>query len=388
MSKLDLIVAGAGIGGLTAAIALQRDGHRVRVFEQAPSLGEIGAGVMGTPNATRVLYGLGLKAELDAIGVKPEFATVRDSATAEVLSRTPLGDGATQRNGAPFYYLHRADLHTMLVNAVLAHDPNAITLNHALVEVDQDGASATAIFANGERASGDAVIGADGIKSRARHAVAPDAETVFTGNVAWRGLVPADKLDPSRRHVEGEIWAGPGRHLVCYGLRGGTLKNYVAIAEQDAWQDEGWTVRAEVGDVLKEFADWHPDIRDMLAATPPDNLFKWGLFDRAPADRMSAGRIAVLGDAAHPMLPFLGQGACMAIEDAAVLAHALRRYDDVEEALKVYSDLRLGRTAWVQTQARKNQKLFHDGSSNDDFDADRDIRISMLYGYDAFNVVT
>lgn len=387
MSKLDLIVAGAGIGGLTAAVALQRDGHKVRVFEQAPVLGEIGAGVMGTPNATRVLYGLGMKAELDAIGVLPQFSTVRESVHGEVQSRMPLGEEATKRNGAPFYYLHRADLHTMLANKVLAHDPDSIVLNHALIAVEQDGGKATAIFADGTRVSGDAVIGADGIKSKARHAVAPEVETVFTGNVAWRGLVPAEKLSPDRRHVESEIWAGPGRHLVCYGLRGGALKNYVAIAEQEAWEDEGWTARAEVGDVLKEFADWHPDIRDMLAATPPDNLFKWGLFDREPADRMSLGRIALLGDAAHPMLPFLGQGACMAIEDGAVLAEALRRYD-VEEAFKVYSDLRLGRTGWVQTQARKNQQLFHDGASKAEYDADRDIRINMLYGYDAFNVVS
>jgi salicylate hydroxylase len=370
VARLDIVIVGAGIGGLTAALALQRRGHRVRLREQAAELGEVGAGVMMSPNATRVLIALGLGAGLAADGLTPRYTAVRDSRDGRELSRTEVGDAVAKRHGAPFYYIHRADLHRLLATAVLAGDPGCIALNAPV----RDDAMPEA----------DLVIGADGLKSRVRAHVAGNVPTLFTGNVAWRGLVPMERLRPEIRQPESIVWVGPGRHVVRYGVRGGTLMNYVALTERSAWQDEGWTVRSDVADVLKEFEGWHPDVVDIIRATPPDQCFKWGLFDRDPLPRWVKGRTVLLGDAAHPMLPFMAQGAAMAIEDGAVLATMLDKHADVDAALAAYERERLPRTAWVQQQSRANQHLYHGGKDGAAFDADRAVRASRLYDYDAF----
>ncbi len=383
MSGRDLGIVGAGLGGLTAALALQRDGHRVRLFEQAAALGEIGAGVMLTPNATRVLETLGLREGLAAIAVTPAFTGVRDHLSAAWVSRTPLGEASALRHGSPSYYVHRSDLHDLLVAAVRANDANALELGRSLVALDQADDAVNLAFADGGRARVEALVGADGLKSKVRGFVVPDARARFTGNVAWRGLVPAERLRPELRQVESVIWVGPKRHIVCYGVRGASLINYVALAEQDAWQAEGWTVRAELADVLEEFEGWSADIVDVLRQTPADGCFKWGLFDHEPLARWSVGRVTLLGDAAHPMLPFMAQGAAMAIEDGAVLAAALKQ-GEVEAGFQAYQALRLERTAWVQAQARRNQSLYHDNATGARFDEDREARATLLYDYDAF----
>lgn len=386
MRDLDVGIIGAGIGGLVAALALHRDGQRVRLYEQASALGEIGAGVMLTPNATRVLEALGLGERLAAIAVTPAFTAVRDHASGAWLSKTPIGDTSMRRHGSPSYYVHRSDLHDLLVAAARANDPDAVQLGHAFTGLVQEENAVVAIFGDGNSVRVQALIGADGIKSRVQRFVVPDAQARFTGNVAWRGLVPAASLRPELRQMESLIWTGPKLHIVCYGVRGHTLINYVAIAEQDAWQSEGWTVRSELSEVLEAFEGWHPDIVDVLRETPKDGCFKWGLFDHDPLPRWSVGRVALLGDAAHPMLPFMAQGAAMSIEDGAVLADVLRRHDDVAAAFQAYEALRMDRTAWVQTQARNNQGLYHDNSAGPRFDEDREMRAKVLYDYDAFAV--
>jgi salicylate hydroxylase len=370
MRNLSVIVIGAGLGGLTAALALQRAGHRVKVHEQAPSLGEIGAGVMLTPNATRILIKLGLGDAIRSHGIVPAYTAVRDAISGRELSNVSIGDSLDRRHGAPYYHIHRADLHTVLSKAVLDADPDAIALGRP--------------FTGAETYDCDLMIGADGIKSRVRSLVAGDVPTQFTGNVAWRGLVPMERLRPEIRQNEAIIWVGPKRHIVRYGVRGGAVMNYVALAEQEAWQDEGWNVRADVADVLKEFTGWHPDVVDILRNTPADACFKWGLFDRAPLPTWIKGNVVLLGDAAHPMLPFMAQGAATSMEDAAALTTILGRHPDLAGALKAYEVERLPRTAWIQQQSRANQKLYHDNKSGADFDEDRALRSQKLYDYDAF----
>ena len=370
MQNLKTIVIGAGLGGLTAALALQRAGHRVKVHEQAPSLGEIGAGVMLSPNATRILIKLGLGDAIREHGTVPAYTAVRDAHTGQELSNVPIGDSLERRHGAPFYYIHRADLHSVLSRAVLSNDPDAIALSCP--------------FTGEESYDCDLMIGADGIKSRVRSLVSGDIPTQFTGNVAWRGLVPTERLRPEICQPESIIWVGPKRHIVRYGVRGGTVMNYVALAEQAAWQDEGWNVRAELSDVLKEFTGWHPDVLEILENTPPESCFKWGLFDRAPLPTWIKGNIVLLGDAAHPMLPFMAQGAATSMEDAATLTAYLGRHADLESALNAYEAERLPRTAWIQQQSRANQQLYHDNKTGAAFDEDRALRSQKIYDYDAF----
>ncbi len=379
----EVILIGAGIGGLSTALGLQRHGHQVAIYEQAAVLGEVGAGVMLSPNATRILRDWGLGEALVRIGYRPRFTAVRDGLSGEELSTTPLGQDGFHADGSPFLHVHRADLYALLLEAVRDADPSCLNLGCTLTDVTQDGEFATATFAHGERVHGAVLVGADGNKSRVRQYVAAGATSTFTGNLAWRGLVPASALRPEQRVPESLVFVGHRRHVVRYLLRGGTLMNYVAIAERAAWEDDGWSVRSTVREVLAEFEGWHPDVVDILAATPPDACYKWGLFDHDPLPRWVQGRVALLGDAAHPMLPFMAQGAVMAIEDAAVFARLYAAHDDPCAALRAYEQARLPRASWVQWQSRQNARLYHDGSAGRQFDADRALRAERLYDYDA-----
>ena len=383
MPRVEALIVGAGVGGLAAALALQRAGWRVVVQEQAAVLGEVGAGVMLSPNATRLLEAWGLGAAARRIGYNPKFTAVRDGLDGELLSSTPLGIDGHHADGSPFLHVHRADLHGLLLEAVRRNDPDCLWLGRRLHALDQDGDGVTAVFDDGTRLRAAMLVGADGNKSRVRQYVAPGATSSFTGNMAWRGLVPAALLRAELRIPESFVFVGRRRHVVRYLLRGGTLMNYVAIAERATWQDEGWTVRSTVPEVLAEFAGWHPDVLEILAATPPEACYAWGLFDHDPLERWSIGRVTLLGDAAHPMLPFMAQGAVMALEDAAVLARRLRHARDLPAALQAYQDERLPRTSWVQLQSRRNARLYHDGAAGRQFDADRALRAEKLYDYDA-----
>jgi salicylate hydroxylase len=367
MRDLKVTIAGAGIAGLTTALALQRAGHRVRVLEQAPSLGEVGAGVMLSPNATRVLFKLGLGAAIAAPSVKPAYTAVRDYRDGRELSRASLQSSS---DGMPFYYIHRADLHEILTKAVYANDPATVILSSPYSEELQ--------------LDCDLLVGADGIKSKVRSLVAEEVPTRFTGNVAWRGLVPMELLRPESRAPESIVWVGPGKHVVRYGVRNGTIMNYVALIEQKEWQEESWNTRADIRDILSVFVDWHPEVMDILEKTPKHSCYKWGLFDRDPLPRLAKGRAVLVGDAAHPMLPFMAQGAAMSIEDAGALTTLLGHHTTIEVALAAYDAERLPRTSWVQQQSRRNQQLYHDGKSGTEFDEDREVRRTQLYEYNAF----
>jgi salicylate hydroxylase len=360
-------VVGGGIGGLSAALALLRAGFDVHVYEQAPALGEVGAGVQISPNAWRILHGLGLAGELAATGVRPLAWHQRRWDDGRTLLRTPLGDAIEAAFGFPHYQMHRADLLSALAGALPAE---RVQLGRRLTGIADRGDRVEARFAGGARAEVDVLVGADGIHSRTRRLLFGPEHPRFTGCVAYRGLVPAGRLRDLGLEVTAQVWMGPGRHFVHYFVRGGRLVNFVAVVEQTTWTRESWTDRGEVADALAAFEGWHPQVRAILGAV--DETFVWALFDRVPLERWSAGRVTLVGDACHPMLPFMAQGAAQAIEDGATLAACLAREGaDVAGALRRYERLRIRRTARVQAASTANKTRFHlpDGPAQRERDA-------------------
>ena len=382
----SVIVVGGGIGGLALALALQQRGIAVSVYEQALELGEVGAGVMLTPNSTRVLEHLGVLAEVERGATRPGRTQVRHFETGAEMSTTDLGERFTKTYGKPYYDVHRVEIHAVLEQAVRRNDPECINVAHELIDVAEDTDSVTAIFANGATADGTVLVGCDGVRSTVRSRIGASDGAQFTGNVAWRGLVPVAMLPEHQRGPEITIWSAQGRHFVEYTVKNGSLKNYVAIANNDSWEEEGWSARASVTEPLAAFASWHADVRTIIASTPPESCLKWGLFDRDPLDRWSRGRLTLLGDACHPMLPFMAQGAAMALEDAVVLARCVEMETGIETALGRYENARRERTAWCQLQSRERGKLFQRIATREELDGDRAERGRRLYGYDAASV--
>jgi len=354
VQKPHVIIAGAGIGGLTTALALQQAGIRVSVYEQAPALGEVGAGLTLASNATRILKHLGLGAVLDDLAVTPARGAVKHFRTGRTLVDIPRGATQVERFGAPYCQIHRNDLHRALVAAVQSADRNCLRLGCTLEDFGQDTQSVTALFANGETARGDVLVGCDGIRSTVRARLFGTEDPRFTGYVAWRGLVPMERLSASLVVPDSAVWIGPGHFLTRYKIRRGELLNYIAIARTNSWVEEGWSVRSTVEALLAEFRDFEPTARSILMATPPDQCFKWGIFDRDPLPAWSVGRVVLLGDAAHPTTPFLGQGAAMAVEDGMVLARTLAAADSVSDAIARYEAARVDRANGVLVASREN----------------------------------
>lgn len=375
------IVVGGGIGGLTCALALSRAGHSVRLYEQAPAFGEIGAGIMLTPNATRVLRHFGLGPALDSSGMRPPASRYRRFDDAALMGDAPLADVMESTYGAPYLHVHRSDLLGALLDAVRVQGGTDLYAGHRAAGCAQDGGSVTAAFSNGASVEGDLLVACDGVRSTMRAGLIKDGEARFRGQVAWRGLVPASGLPERATDRASVVWIGEDRHIVQYVLRGGSLVNYVAIAVQEEWVQEGWNRPAGLEEVREEFAGWHADVQSLLAATPADALYKWGLFDRDPLEQWVYGRIALLGDAAHPMLPFMAQGSAMAIEDAAILARCLEACDDLEEALSRYQALRRERTARVILQSRAQTNLYQ--RLTGDKKRQRAASTDWVYGFDA-----
>ncbi len=349
------ILIGAGIGGLASALALARRGVSVTVLEKSPVLGEAGAGLQLGPNATRVLFELGLREAVVEKGFAPDAAEIRGASDQRLYLRNDLGAAAQSRWGAPYLQLHRADLQRLLLDAVLAAGCE-LRLGAEVVRIDQDAAGVRVGLSDGGQYEADLAIGADGVRSRVREALfGPDAPR-FTGQVAWRGLVETDRLPPGLVPPVAAVWAGAGRHFVHYYVRGGRAVNFIGVVERD-WRLESWTEPGDPAELQADFAGWPEVVRTLCAGVAAP--FRWALFDRAPLPAWTRGRVSLLGDAAHPMLPFLAQGAAMAIEDAAVLAHRLGDTADVAAALLAYERDRLPRTRRVQAASRFNARLFH-----------------------------
>ncbi len=384
MDRNRILIAGAGIGGLSAALALLRRGVEVAVFEQSARLGDVGAGIMLTPNATRTLGQLGLEADILGAAIEPEGSIYRRFDDGETILNAPLRGVMEPRHGAKYLHVHRADLHAILVAAVRHLSPACISLDRAFVDYEQDADSVTARFSDGSQVAGQALIGCDGARSRVRERTFGGTAPSFTGQVAWRGVVPSEGLAASVTASASTIWIGHDRHIVQYPLRGGRVVNYVALVATAGWQEEGWNRRSEVAEVVAEFADFHPDVLQLLATTPPDSCFKWGLFDRDPLDTWTRGRVTLLGDAAHPTLPFMAQGAAMSIEDGAVLARAIAQTHSVPAGLLRYEQARLARTAKIVLRSRAATQLYQRLSG--DKQEDRSRGMAEVYDYDVRSV--
>lgn len=393
MPEAPILIAGAGIGGLTTALALMRRGFEVEIHEQADALREVGAGLQISANGNRVLIGLGLGDALRRVAVPPTGKEVRLWNTGQAWKLFDLGAESVARYGFPYYMLHRGDLLQVLADAVRAHRPDAIRLGSRVEGLAQDDDGVTLRLAGGGQARGRALIGADGVHSRVRHLLHGADAPVFTGCVAWRGLVPMTALPEHLRRPIGVNWIGPGRHVVHYPVRRGELLNFVGIVERDDWRVESWTERGDAGECARDFAGWHPDVQAIIERL--DAPYKWALMGRQPLPDWGAGRVTLLGDACHPTLPFLAQGAVMAIEDALVLARCLAAHrDDVPGAMRRYEGLRGERTARIVRGSAENAKRFHADvlSSADEAQAyvDREwapekvmARYGWLFEYDA-----
>ena len=351
-------VVGGGIGGLTAALCLARAGHNVQVFEQTDESVATGAGIQVSPNAARVLHHLGLQDALMTKGFLPKATQMRSWRSGRVISETTLGDVALERYGAPYYHIHRADLMDMLVSAVSAEPTIRLNVSSRITNFFQD-ATGVRLVAGEHEHQVDLLIGADGIHSSVRACLWGDQQADFTGNVAWRMLVPVNRLPEGLIAPNATVWWGPGKHFVHYLVKGGDYVNCVCVVEKAEWQAESWVAAGSMSELQADFAGWHDTIQQLLDQTDDGTLFKWGLFDRAPMRTWGIDRVSLLGDACHPTLPFMAQGAAMAIEDAAVLANCFSNGADVVAALRRYEDLRKARTAGVQRGSRRNATVFH-----------------------------
>lgn len=343
-----IAIIGAGLGGLTCALALLRSGVRAKVYEQSAQLGEVGAGITLGPNASRVLISLGLGDGIERQGFIPKRQWTQNMQTGEVLVDRERGADIEARYGAPYTHLHRADLHTLLVDAVRNEDPEAIELDRKLVEIDSQ---AHMRFADGGEADADLAIGADGLKSVVRDQLFTTEPPLFTGQVAWRGVVPAASLDPELAALPPGIWIGKKRLFMRYPMRGGSLINCAAFVEMEGWNREGWMIPSSRAELLGHFTDAEPNLQALIEATPEEQLFKWALHAREPLATWTNEKVTLLGDAAHAMLPFMGQGAATAIEDGMVLARCLAQFG-IPEATQRYETARRERTTEIQEQSR------------------------------------
>ncbi len=371
--KLDIAIAGGGVGGMAAAIALAQQGHAVRIFEQARGYARVGADVNLTPNAVKALDGLGLGEQLRETAARPEFRISRMWDSGEETSRLPMSAAAQEKYGAPQLTIHRADLLAALSDAV--GDEN-VHMGRKVLGADSTGIGAGLILDDGERVAADLVIGADGIHSPVRAALfGPDAPQ-FTGLVSWRAVVPRAALEGVPNLDSFTKWWGPtaDRQIVTFPLNLGTEIFIFATTAQSDWTEEGWTLQGEVEELRAAFADFHPEAKALLAACT--EVTRSALHVRAPMARWAKGSAVILGDAAHPMVPFMAQGACMAIEDAVVLARAVQGADtgDIPQRLQTFEAARLPRTARVQEGSLANDWLKKGGNAD------------WVYAYDAWSV--
>ena len=366
---MRIAVIGAGLGGLAAGVALRQAGFDVDVYEQAPELTEIGGGINLGPNAVRVLYRLGLRPALDREAVRPLSTHQRRWQDGRTLQLAPLNPRCEELYGAPHLTVHRADLLAIIASGFA---PERLHLGHRLVGLSDKGDRVEAWFENSVRMTADVVIGADGINSTVRAALLGEEAPRFAGCVAYRGLVPVERIADLGLELGSQSWVGPGGHFVHYFVSRGRLLNFVGWTEHDTWSREDWTDRATIGRALQAFAGWHPQLRRIIGAA--DTCFIWALFDREPLPRWSIGRITLLGDACHPMYPFMGQGAAQAMEDGATLAACLSAAGGgvPDVALRRYEELRRPRVTRLQEMSRANKTRFHlpDGPAQEARDAE------------------
>lgn len=352
-----VLIAGGGIGGLTAALALLRRGFDVSIFEQAKELKEIGAGVQLGPNGVRVLCELGLEEAARRLGVDAQAKEVRVWNTGKTWPLFNLGEESMSRYGAPYLMMHRADLHSMLLAAVREIKPDACIVNSRVSGFEQDADGVTLNLEDGRRIRGDALVGADGLHSATRKALFGPDKPQFTGGCCWRGIIDTKNLPEHLRRPVGVNWVGPNGHVILYPVRSGRLLNFVGHIERDNWAGESWTEEGRVEELQADYAGWHDDIQTIVGHI--EIPYKWALFLREPLEHWSRGRVTLLGDACHATLPYLAQGANMAIEDGMVLARALDEFDEIPEALQRYENARKERATRIVRKSAENLGRFH-----------------------------
>ena len=389
MKRLHALVIGGGIGGLACAVALRRAGLEVSLFEQTLEQREVGAGIQISPNASRLLGRYGLGGAMARVAVRPSAIVFRRWQDGRVLGCEELGNSMEGQYGAPYYHFHRADLIALLAEAF---GPRNIKLGRRLLDIEQDESGVTAHFQDGASERGDLLIGADGIHSRVRERLFGEERPRFSGQIAYRGLAAAERVAHLRLPFDVTNWVGPGGHFVHYYVSAGRFLNFIAVSEEASWTREQWSDRGSIRDAVKNYEGWHPQVATILTAV--DETFKWALFDRNPLPAWTRGRVALLGDACHPMLPFMAQGAAQAIEDGATLAACLKQtVFNVPTALQAYVSSRKPRTTALQerSQAFSGSFHLHDGpeqQARDHTYATVGLRgnpeaMNRLYGHDA-----
>jgi salicylate hydroxylase len=350
-----IAVVGGGIGGLTAALALLQQGFDVDVYEQSPELREVGAGVHIGPNGGRVLHALGLNDVLRAIQSVPSHRNIRLWNTGEAWDWFDTGAKAIERHGLPHLMFHRGDLHQVLAQSLHDAKPGALHLGRRCTGVEQTADGAEVRFESGAPVRAALVIGADGIHSTVRQSLFGPDRPQFTGCVAWRGVVPFERLPLTISRTSGTNWLGPHGHVLHYPLRRGELCNLVGFVERDDWQVEAWNIRGTTEELANDFRGWHADVQAMIRNL--DAPYKWALLIRPAMESWSVGRVTLLVYACHPTLPFLGQGAVMAIEDGYVLAACLKKYaGDHAIALSRYEEARKERTSAVVRKSLETRR--------------------------------
>jgi salicylate hydroxylase len=389
--KGHIIIAGAGIGGLTAAACLLARGFRVTVLEQASMLGEVGAGIQTSANAVKVLDSLGLLPAMEKVAVKPKAFEFRRFDSGELMHRIPLAEVHQANFGMPYFHIHRADLHGILADKVRQLDPNAVRLNARVMGYEENESGVTVMLDGGQTLQGAVLIGADGIKSAIRAQIVGPDQPVYTGDIAWRAVIPVSRLPANIMDVVSTVWCGPKKHAVMYYLRAGTVFNFVGCVETQRREEESWTTRRPWEELKADYAGWHPTIQTVIDAIDHDACYSWALNNRKPVSNWSTERATLLGDAAHPTLPYMASGGVMAIEDAAVLARCLDSDEDVPAAVQRYQRNRIERTSRIvngSTDARtlyriedveEMRRAFHEQNLNKS-------RSEWLYSYDPLNV--
>jgi len=391
-----IAIVGGGLGGIAAALFLRQAGVEATVYEQSSELREVGAGIVVSPNMVRPLARLGLAGALGDFAVRLEAAwEFRRWQDGRVLSVQPMGEECMQLYGAHCYVAHRADLLARLAEVL---PEECLRLDHRCLSIDQQEGAVRLEFARRsgrrEKVEADAVIGADGIHSSVREAIFPGADEPqparFSGLCAFRCLVPAERAPEMARRPVQTIWLGPDHHFVHYPISGGRLVNIVAMAPAGDWRSESWMDEGRVSDLMKEFAGWDERVLQLIASAADTR--RWALYDRSPLDRWTVGRVSLVGDAAHAMLPFFGQGAAQAVEDAAALGACVAGVDrdGLPQALQRYEAIRKPRTSKVQLMSRGREVQNHlpDGpeqrARDAGFAAGDPLRQSAwLYGHDA-----
>lgn len=362
---LDVLVVGAGIAGMSTAIGLALSGHRVRVFERVKQMSEVGAGLQVSANAGHVYQALGMGDALIERSVPPDYWVVRLGTTGEELTAFELGRPHLERHGFPCCNIHRADLQDVLLNRLLEVAPGSLHLGARAERYRETADSVTLELGTGETVSGDLLVAADGVRSSIRHQILGPDRAEFSGNVAWRSIVPAERLPADFMPSNHVAWVGLGRHCVMYWLRNRELLNVVAVVESEMDVGESWTVRAEWSEFKSDFHGWHSDIQTVIDASDRQNCYRWALNIRKPVMNWRSERAVLVGDAAHPMLPYLAQGAASAVEDAAILMRVLAESSEVSEALERFQTIRAPRAAQVVESANRLRRINHMGDEDE-----------------------